>query len=304
MNASSIRSSPWRSPPSLPAVAHAERGFEVRDLAKLDRVSAPVLSPDGRKVVFAKRVVDFAANKSRDLAVDRGPVRARRRAAGAPHAGRLERQFADVLRRRHARVLPQREGRLDAALRDPGRRRRAGATDGHRRRCRRLQDFARRQARRARARSVRRLQGGPAVQRQAQQGARGSQGVGRRVRSPLHPPLGCVERRQAQSRVRRALRGRRREDHAGDAGRQRRDRRRAVASVRRHQRIWRGRPTASRSCCPRARPTARNRGRPTSTCTWSTPTAPAPRRTSPPPTRRGTPARCSRTTARRCTTAR
>ncbi|MUV15558.1 alpha/beta hydrolase family protein [Noviluteimonas gilva] len=49
---------------ALPALAHAERGFEVRDLAKLDRVSAPVLSPDGRKVVFAKRVVDFAANKS------------------------------------------------------------------------------------------------------------------------------------------------------------------------------------------------------------------------------------------------
>ena len=49
---------------ALPVAAHAERGFEVRDLAKLDRVSSPVLSPDGRKVVFAKRVVDFAANKS------------------------------------------------------------------------------------------------------------------------------------------------------------------------------------------------------------------------------------------------
>ncbi|KGQ18663.1 Alanyl dipeptidyl peptidase [Lysobacter dokdonensis DS-58] len=48
---------------ALPVVAHAERGFEVRDLAKLDRVSSPVLSPDGRKVVFAKRVVDFDANK-------------------------------------------------------------------------------------------------------------------------------------------------------------------------------------------------------------------------------------------------
>jgi len=36
----------------------------VRDLATMDRVSAPTLSPDGRKVVFAKRVVDFAANKS------------------------------------------------------------------------------------------------------------------------------------------------------------------------------------------------------------------------------------------------
>ena len=49
---------------ALPVAAHAERGFEVRDLATLDRVSSPVLSPDGRKVVFAKRVVDFPANKS------------------------------------------------------------------------------------------------------------------------------------------------------------------------------------------------------------------------------------------------
>jgi len=41
----------------------APRGFEVRDLATLDRVSSPTLSPDGRKLVFAKRVVDFDANK-------------------------------------------------------------------------------------------------------------------------------------------------------------------------------------------------------------------------------------------------
>jgi dipeptidyl aminopeptidase/acylaminoacyl peptidase len=44
--------------------AAAARGFEVRDLATLDRVSAPTLSPNGRQLVFAKRVVDFAANKS------------------------------------------------------------------------------------------------------------------------------------------------------------------------------------------------------------------------------------------------
>jgi dipeptidyl aminopeptidase/acylaminoacyl peptidase len=49
---------------SLPLLAHAERGFEARDLATLDRVSAPTLSADGRKLVFAKRVVDFQANKS------------------------------------------------------------------------------------------------------------------------------------------------------------------------------------------------------------------------------------------------
>ena len=47
-----------------PLAAHAERGFEVRDMAAMDRYSAPTLSPDGRKLVFAKRVVDFAANKS------------------------------------------------------------------------------------------------------------------------------------------------------------------------------------------------------------------------------------------------
>src|SRR5687768_15032073 len=49
---------------ALPVAAHAERGFEVRDLATLDRVSSPILSADGRKLVFAKRVVDFPANKS------------------------------------------------------------------------------------------------------------------------------------------------------------------------------------------------------------------------------------------------
>jgi len=51
-------------PALAPTTSHAARGFEVRDLATLDRVSAPTLSPNGRKLVFAKRVVDFAANKS------------------------------------------------------------------------------------------------------------------------------------------------------------------------------------------------------------------------------------------------
>ncbi|MCA1714303.1 MAG: S9 family peptidase, partial [Gammaproteobacteria bacterium] len=48
----------------VPSLAYSERGFTVRDLATLDRVSSPTLSPDGRKLVFAKRVVDFDANKS------------------------------------------------------------------------------------------------------------------------------------------------------------------------------------------------------------------------------------------------
>jgi dipeptidyl aminopeptidase/acylaminoacyl peptidase len=43
--------------------ALAERGFQVRDLATLDRYSSPTLSHDGRKLVFAKRVVDYDANK-------------------------------------------------------------------------------------------------------------------------------------------------------------------------------------------------------------------------------------------------
>lgn len=46
-----------------PAFA-APRGLDVRDLATLDRVSSPTLSPEGRFVVFAKRSVDLAANKS------------------------------------------------------------------------------------------------------------------------------------------------------------------------------------------------------------------------------------------------
>ena len=49
---------------SLPAVADAARGFTVRDMAYLDRHSSPTLSPDGRVLVFAKRVVDKATNKS------------------------------------------------------------------------------------------------------------------------------------------------------------------------------------------------------------------------------------------------
>ncbi|HEY5972580.1 MAG TPA: S9 family peptidase [Pseudoxanthomonas sp.] len=42
---------------TLPALA-ANRGFEVRDMVALDRVSSPVLSPDGGAVVFAQRQMD------------------------------------------------------------------------------------------------------------------------------------------------------------------------------------------------------------------------------------------------------
>jgi len=49
---------------ALPMLAHAERGFEAHDLVTMERYSAPALAPDGRKLVFAKRVVDFDANKT------------------------------------------------------------------------------------------------------------------------------------------------------------------------------------------------------------------------------------------------
>jgi dipeptidyl aminopeptidase/acylaminoacyl peptidase len=49
---------------SLPSLALAERGFQASDLVSMDRYSSPVLSPDGRKLVFARRVVDMGANKA------------------------------------------------------------------------------------------------------------------------------------------------------------------------------------------------------------------------------------------------
>src|SRR3546814_687595 len=44
----------------MPPLA-ATRGFEVRDMVNLDRYSSPALSPDGRRLVFAKRVLDEAS---------------------------------------------------------------------------------------------------------------------------------------------------------------------------------------------------------------------------------------------------
>jgi dipeptidyl aminopeptidase/acylaminoacyl peptidase len=44
--------------------AHATKGLDVRDLATLERISSPVLSPDGHKVVFAVREMNYAENKS------------------------------------------------------------------------------------------------------------------------------------------------------------------------------------------------------------------------------------------------
>ncbi|MET0808375.1 MAG: DPP IV N-terminal domain-containing protein, partial [Pseudoxanthomonas sp.] len=47
---------------ALPATA-ATRGFDVRDMVALDRVSSPLLSPDGRILVFAQREMDKELTK-------------------------------------------------------------------------------------------------------------------------------------------------------------------------------------------------------------------------------------------------
>ncbi|MEN5060613.1 S9 family peptidase [Luteimonas sp. TWI1416] len=47
----------------LPAAAQ-ERGLDVRDLVKLDRVSSPLLTADGRQLVFAQRTLDFDSGKA------------------------------------------------------------------------------------------------------------------------------------------------------------------------------------------------------------------------------------------------
>ena len=46
------------------AAAAAPHGLQPKELATLDRFSSPVLTPDGAKLVFARRVVDFDANKA------------------------------------------------------------------------------------------------------------------------------------------------------------------------------------------------------------------------------------------------
>ena len=48
---------------AMPSLA-ATRGFDVRDMVKLDRYSSPTLSPDGRRLVFAKRVLDDKSGKA------------------------------------------------------------------------------------------------------------------------------------------------------------------------------------------------------------------------------------------------
>ena len=51
-------------PAMSPLAVAATRGLQPKDLATLDRWSSPVLSPDGRLLVMAKREVDFDGNKA------------------------------------------------------------------------------------------------------------------------------------------------------------------------------------------------------------------------------------------------
>ena len=49
---------------AVPSLALAERGLEGRDLASMPRVSSPTLSPDGGRLVFSQRTVDFEADSA------------------------------------------------------------------------------------------------------------------------------------------------------------------------------------------------------------------------------------------------
>ena len=286
--------------------AAAARGFEVRDLATLDRVSSPTLSPDGRSVVFAKRVVDFAANKSstslwiedlfaRDAAP---PVRL------TPEGWNVN-SPAFSPDGKTVYFLSAKSGTMQLYA-IPAQRRRAEAADRLRRRRRQLQALAGRQARRLQRRSLRRLQGATSPAARS-----ASTSSGKQKNSGMVFDRMFIRHWDAwnDGRLNRAVRHRR----SATARRMRRPRRwsapTCIGDVPSQARSATpastpGRRTAERWCSARARPIARNRGRPTSTCTRSTPTAAARRRTSPPPIPPGTPARCSAPTARRCTTAR
>ncbi len=226
---------------SMPTLALAARGFDARDMAKMDRVSSPALSPDGRKAGVRQAHRRLRCQQGHDGAVHRGPVRARCRAAGAFYARGLERQFAIVLARWQDRLFPERENRRAAALRDAGRRRRSTTTDRSRTRCRQLQAVARWQAGGARRRDLRGLQGRLRLQQEARRRQSREEKQRRGLRPHVHPPLGRMERRQAQPPVRGGAAGRQGEGaDGGDGDRRRRRRRRAVQAVRRHQRVRMG----------------------------------------------------------------
>lgn len=63
------------NPGTNPNNTTARHPFSVEDLVRLNRVSDPVLSPDGKTVAFTVRETDMAANRGRtDLWSDRKSV--------------------------------------------------------------------------------------------------------------------------------------------------------------------------------------------------------------------------------------
>ena len=50
---------------TVPATAADTHPFSVRDMLAMDRISEPVVSPDGSRVAYSVRVTDMAANKGR-----------------------------------------------------------------------------------------------------------------------------------------------------------------------------------------------------------------------------------------------
>lgn len=63
VHASATAASPAASAAPPPATAAAPRGFEIRDLVALDRVSDPQVSPDGKQIAFQLRETDIDGNR-------------------------------------------------------------------------------------------------------------------------------------------------------------------------------------------------------------------------------------------------
>ena len=177
-------------------------------MVRMDRYSSPTLSPDGRKLVFAKRVVDFDANRAstslwiEDLFARDAAPPTRLTPDGwnvnSPAFSRTAGPCTSSARRTEARSCMRCRPR---AARRSSHRPGAG--------CRRVQAVAGRNPHRGRVHGVPRL---PRQRRRRcarlHQTAAGCGGEGERqgqrenLRPSLHPPLGHVGGRHAQPRVR------------------------------------------------------------------------------------------------------
>ena len=185
------------------AAAAAERHpFSVEDLVRLQRVSDPALSPDGKTVVFTVRETDMAANRGRkdlwslDLATKGAQPR---RLTSHPENDNAPEWSRDG---RYVYFVSSRSGsaqvwRLAAARR----RGRAGHEPAARRRH--LPARAGRHAARADAGCFRRLRR-PRLHQRASQAGRGSKTSGMRLRPHVRAPLGHLERRPHLAAVRTA----------------------------------------------------------------------------------------------------